>query len=207
VPSAVEAALGCDRRAEAERLVAEVSRDVAGCDLPGAVAELEHAQGLLHQEAEPATAAEHFARAQLLWQRIGRPYDSARAAERQALALENADPATASGPLAEAVATYRRLNADADLTRCEQHRHRLGLTPSPTANSRRGYGNQLSPRERQVAELAAQGATNQDIATALFLSPRTVELHIARALKKLGTTRKDVRRALTREAAARPSRS
>ncbi|MHC5909082.1 response regulator transcription factor, partial [Streptomyces sp. S6] len=61
---------------------------------------------------------------------------------------------------------------------------------------RRGYGSELSPREAEVAELLAGGATNQDIAQTLFLSPRTVEKHVARVLTKLGTSRKTVHTAL-----------
>ncbi|QIP85698.1 helix-turn-helix transcriptional regulator [Streptomyces sp. Tu 2975] len=52
---------------------------------------------------------------------------------------------------------------------------------------RPSYGDQLSPREREVAELAATGLTNREIATTLHLSPRTVEQHVARAMRKLGT--------------------
>jgi RNA polymerase sigma factor (sigma-70 family) len=50
---------------------------------------------------------------------------------------------------------------------------------------RPGYGDQLSPREREVAELAGQGLSNREIATTLHLSPRTVEQHVARAMYKL----------------------
>ncbi|WP_228718640.1 helix-turn-helix domain-containing protein [Kitasatospora acidiphila] len=55
-----------------------------------------------------------------------------------------------------------------------------------------GYGSSLSPREHQVAGLLTAGATNQRIAEALSLSPRTVENHVAKVLKKLGTGRKRV---------------
>ncbi|MEV0592044.1 helix-turn-helix transcriptional regulator [Nonomuraea cavernae] len=44
----------------------------------------------------------------------------------------------------------------------------------------------LSPREEQVVRLAADGLTNREIAEDLFLSPRTVEVHVANALRKLG---------------------
>ncbi|MEU5041274.1 response regulator transcription factor [Streptomyces griseorubiginosus] len=40
--------------------------------------------------------------------------------------------------------------------------------------------------------MLADGATNQDIAQALFLSPSTVEKHVARALAKLRTGRQDI---------------
>lgn len=43
----------------------------------------------------------------------------------------------------------------------------------------------LSERERQVLELIAQGATNQEIATALSLSPHTVKDHASALYRKL----------------------
>lgn len=52
---------------------------------------------------------------------------------------------------------------------------------------RRGVaGAPLTGREQEVAGLVAGGATNREIATALFLSPKTVERHVSNALKKLG---------------------
>ena len=44
----------------------------------------------------------------------------------------------------------------------------------------------LTSRERQVAELAADGAKSREIADQLFLSPRTVENHLQRVYAKLG---------------------
>ncbi|WP_419994652.1 ATP-binding protein [Streptomyces boninensis] len=44
----------------------------------------------------------------------------------------------------------------------------------------------LSPQEREVVRLAATGATNREIATQLFLSPRTIGHHLYRAFPKLG---------------------
>ena len=44
----------------------------------------------------------------------------------------------------------------------------------------------LSPSEQRVAELAASGMTNRDVATALFISPKTVESNLARIYRKLG---------------------
>lgn len=44
----------------------------------------------------------------------------------------------------------------------------------------------LSPREREVAQLAAEGLGNKEIGQRLFISPRTVEVHRAKVLRKLG---------------------
>ncbi|EHN12857.1 regulatory protein LuxR [Patulibacter medicamentivorans] len=44
----------------------------------------------------------------------------------------------------------------------------------------------LTAREREVCDLVAGGATNREVAAALFLSPRTVEHHLRGAYRKLG---------------------
>lgn len=40
--------------------------------------------------------------------------------------------------------------------------------------------------ERRVAELSATGLTNRLVAAALFISPKTVEVHLSRVYHKLG---------------------
>jgi DNA-binding NarL/FixJ family response regulator len=42
------------------------------------------------------------------------------------------------------------------------------------------------PSEWRVATTAADGMTNRDIAQALFVSPRTVEVHLSSTYRKLG---------------------
>ena len=44
----------------------------------------------------------------------------------------------------------------------------------------------LTPSQRRVAELAASGMTNREVAQALFLTVKTVESHLAAAYDKLG---------------------
>ncbi|PVX65344.1 UNVERIFIED_ORG: regulatory LuxR family protein [Nocardia globerula] len=46
----------------------------------------------------------------------------------------------------------------------------------------------LTKRERQVADLIAQGLTNQAIADRLVISPRTAQGHVEHILTKLGFT-------------------
>jgi two-component system, NarL family, response regulator NreC len=44
----------------------------------------------------------------------------------------------------------------------------------------------LTPREREVLQLAAEGHNNAEIAERLFISPRTAETHRANLMRKLG---------------------
>jgi DNA-binding CsgD family transcriptional regulator len=48
----------------------------------------------------------------------------------------------------------------------------------------------LTPGERRVAALAAEGKTNAQIAQSLFLSLKTVEMHLGRTYRKLGIARR-----------------
>jgi DNA-binding CsgD family transcriptional regulator/tellurite resistance protein len=59
-----------------------------------------------------------------------------------------------------------------------------------TVKQSRGETTPLSAQERRIADLAASGKTNKEIAVQLNLSPRTVEAHLSRAFRKLGITRR-----------------
>jgi DNA-binding CsgD family transcriptional regulator len=67
---------------------------------------------------------------------------------------------------------------------------RLGQrVPRDAANNITGTGlDALTPRQRQVAELVAQGKKNREIAAALYLSKTTVERHLASIFRRLGVS-------------------
>jgi DNA-binding CsgD family transcriptional regulator len=58
----------------------------------------------------------------------------------------------------------------------------------------------LTPSERRIAVLAAEGRSNREIAQALFVTSKTVETHLRHAYKKLDiTSRTQLPSALTRD--------
>jgi DNA-binding CsgD family transcriptional regulator len=68
---------------------------------------------------------------------------------------------------------------------CDRARAELllaGGRPRPPAGA---GADALTPAERRVAEIAAQGAGNREIARHLYLSPKTVEMHLRSAYRKL----------------------
>ncbi len=69
-----------------------------------------------------------------------------------------------------------------------------GVRPRNAALSGAGA---LTASERRVARMAAEGASNKDIAQALYVTPKTVEAHLSSAYRKLGIrTRHDLHRAM-----------
>ncbi|HYW22687.1 MAG TPA: LuxR C-terminal-related transcriptional regulator [Terriglobales bacterium] len=66
----------------------------------------------------------------------------------------------------------------------------VALPPSTAAD-------ELTPQQRQIARMAAEGLTNREIGALLFLSPRTIGFHLSNVFPKLQvTTRAQLARAL-----------
>ena len=128
-------------------------------------------------DLDGALAAAHRAMAE--HQRVAMPFDRARTLllfgqlERRLRKKESA-----SANLAAALEIFEQHNVPlwADRTRAELARANVGPHGS----------RQLTPSEQRVAELAASGMKNRDVANALFISPKTVEANLARIYRKLG---------------------
>ncbi len=63
---------------------------------------------------------------------------------------------------------------------------RRAMDEAARLGARRDAGASLTPSEREVAELAARGLTNREVAERLFVSPKTVEANLSRVYSKLG---------------------
>jgi DNA-binding CsgD family transcriptional regulator len=97
--------------------------------------------------------------------------------------------------LAASREAFRRLGAVPWTRRAETELRAAGYAGTTPVHTR---GIALTAQEREIAELAAAGRTNKEIAEQLFLSPRTVGAHLYKVFPKLGiTSRAALRDALT----------
>jgi DNA-binding CsgD family transcriptional regulator len=132
-----------------------------------------------------------------------RPYDLALAREDAAVALAHRERRTEAATLAgEALNEYDRLSATRDVARATARFRAVGLRLGRRGPQRRAAvgWDSLTPSERDVSHLVAEGLTNREIGQRLFVSPRTVETHVGHVFGKLGLTS---RSALAAEVAAR----
>jgi DNA-binding CsgD family transcriptional regulator len=88
--------------------------------------------------------------------------------------------ASARRALEDAASGFAELGAMGWAERCRHELQRVG-TPAASATA-------LTVTEQQIAELAASGLTNREVAEQSFLSPKTVEANLARVYRKLGIT-------------------
>ncbi|MFJ6247249.1 MULTISPECIES: LuxR C-terminal-related transcriptional regulator [unclassified Streptomyces] len=93
-------------------------------------------------------------------------------------------PGAARGPLGDALVTFERAAADGWADRARSELRATGGAGGGTAD-RTAWG-LLTPQQQRIARLAAQGATNREIADRLALSPRTVDHHLRGVFARLG---------------------
>ena len=84
----------------------------------------------------------------------------------------------ANQTLHEALGTFEAVGAPLWTTRARTELARINVTSTD--------GTELTPSEQRVAEQAAAGLSNRDIAAALFMSRKTVEMNLSRVYRKLG---------------------
>jgi DNA-binding CsgD family transcriptional regulator len=76
----------------------------------------------------------------------------------------------------------------------ERARNELLVAGERTARPAPSAPSALTPQEAQIARMAADRATNQQIASRLFISPNTVDYHLRKIYRKLGiTSRRELR--------------
>jgi DNA-binding CsgD family transcriptional regulator len=124
------------------------------------------------------------------WRQAGRPYQEAYARLREAAAAVKAGRRDqAMRALAACQDLARELQALPLLTQAEDLARRARLAPGaakPARSAEPGARFDLTDRETEILGRLVSGDSNRQIARALFISDRTVAVHVSRILGKLG---------------------
>lgn len=189
LPVAVEALLATGATDEAADLTDRIDKGIVERDAPLARGACAYARGLLAEhEGDRNAAIDSYAAAERAYLEISRPLDAASATARRGACLLAAGRDGAD-LLTGALKTFDDLGSELEGARLRKAMRELGMsTPARPGSAKRGYGDKLSPREEEVAGLAATGLTNRAIADRLFLSHRTVAHHLERAMRKMGVS-------------------
>lgn len=181
-PDLVEALVELGRVDEAQAVIERLSELAELQQHPWGLATARRCGALVRLAAETydAEAAAALAQAAADYEELGLRFDRARSLLSLGRAQRRLRKRGASrSSLEQAAAAFDEIGSPgwADETRSELAR--VASRPSRPAGA-------LTPAERRVAELAAQGLSNKEIARALFVAVNTVEAHLSHAYGKLG---------------------
>ena len=156
---------------------------------PGALGTALRAQALVDREADLLReAADHLARSPLRLEHARTLLDLGSALRRAGAR------SAAREPLREALALSDECGGI--LVR-ERAREELAATGMRVRREPVRGAAALTPSERRIADRAAAGASNPEIAQALFVTVKTVEMHLSNAYRKLEiSSRRELERAL-----------
>ena len=154
------------------------------------LAALAHALGeIALLEGQPDHAVIEFGRSLDLLRELELPYQRAHTQLRVAAALAAAGhPETAVERLTDAYRTARKLGAQPLAALAARELERLGERPEERLGRRAADQLEragLTRRELEVLRFVAVGRTNREIARELFLSARTIDMHVRNILAKL----------------------
>ncbi len=178
VPDAIEAMVELKRLDEAEPFVEMLEREGRRLDRPWQLAVGARCRGMLltaRGDLEAANVATQRALAE--HRRLPMPFELARTQLLLGQIQRRRRQKTASTTLKEALRAFEELNVPLWADRAEAQLNRT--------STRQGHTVVLSPTERRVAEMAATGMTNRDVAAALSISTKTVEANLSRVYHKL----------------------
>jgi DNA-binding CsgD family transcriptional regulator len=180
LPDAVEAMVAVGRLGDAEPFIDALEHNGRWLDRPWMLAVGARCRSMWLAAHGDVVAADRLARQALReHERLPMPFERARTQLLLGQLLRRQRRRDlAAAALHEALHTFDEMGTPlwAERARAELARMRV----SPTHD----FG--LTPSEQRVAELAASGMTNRDVAATLFISPKTVEHNLARAYRKLG---------------------
>jgi DNA-binding CsgD family transcriptional regulator/Tfp pilus assembly protein PilF len=180
LPDQVEALIALGEVAAAEELLGWFEGNARRLDRGSALAAAARCRGLLAgARGDVDGAVAELQDAVALHERVPIPLDVARTRLAYGSALRRSrQKAAAREALEAAYDGFDALGARAWAARAEAELGRVGGRP-PSSGA-------LTPTERRVAELVAQGLQTKQVAGRLFVSPKTVEGHLTRIYGKLG---------------------
>ncbi|MGW4354320.1 LuxR C-terminal-related transcriptional regulator [Nocardia sp. NPDC004582] len=179
----VEAAVRAGQPERATHAVAEIDRWSAALGSPFAEAISVRCQAMLHSDGDAYARALKLQAAEGLW------YDHARTALLYGEWLRRERSiGEARTQLRAAVETFDRLGAIPWAAHARNELRAAGDVAQRLETPLTVETAALTPQELQVVRLAADGATNKEIAAKLFISPKTVSHHLYRAFPKLGVS-------------------